>query len=160
MKKIFTFNHISTDLSKDEIEKFNRLYKNYHRLCTCSQWKYKNMKRIKLSLEMSSIGLTTIGSIAGAVTLNPIVLGCIAGPGILIQGYLTKSNITDKVEQCKFAYTTYYKILMQIKAFLRGMPYDETVFLSDVKVIGDIIIDCCPSVTALFDKYHEKFSVY
>ena len=117
------------------------------------------MKRIKLSLEMSAIGLTTIGSIAGAVTLNPIVLGCIAGPGILIQGYLTKSNITDKAEQCKFAYTIYYKILTQIKAFLRGMPYDETVFFSDVKVIDDIVIDCCPSVTGLFDKYHEKFSV-
>ena len=159
MKKIFTFNHISADLSKDEIEKFNRLYQKYHRLCTCYQWKYKKVKRIKLSLEMSSIGLTTIGSIAGAVTLNPIVLGCIACPGILIQGYLTKSNITDKVEQCKFAYTTYYKILTQIKPFLRGMPYVETVLLSDVKVTDDIITDCCPSVTALFDKYHEKFSV-
>ena len=159
MKKIFTFNHISTDLSKEEIEKFTHLYKNYHRLCTCYQWKYKKMKRIKLSLEMTSIGLTMIGSIADGVTLNPIVLGCIAGPGILIQGYLPKSNITDKVEQCKFAYTTYYKILTQIKAFLQGMPYDETVFLSDVKVIDDIIIDCCPSVTRLFDKYSEKFIV-
>ena len=158
MKKIFTFNHTSTDLSKEEIEKFNLLYKNYHRLCTCYQWKYKKMKRIKLSLEMSSIVLTTIGSIAGAVTLNPIVLGCIAGPGILVQGYLTKSNINYKVEQCKFASTTYYKILMQIKTFLRGMPYDDTVFLSDVKVIDDIIIEYCPSVTRLSDKYNEKFS--
>ena len=40
------------------------------------------------------------------------------------------------------------------------MPYDETVFLSDVKVIDDIVIDCCPSVTGLFDKYNEKFSDY
>ena len=107
---------------------------------------------------MSSIVLTTIRSIASGVTLNPIVLGCIAGPGILIQGYLTKSNIPDQVEQCKFAYSTYYKILTQIKAFLRGMPCDETVLLSDVKVIDDIVIDCCPSVTGLFDKYYEKFS--
>ena len=128
MKKIFIFNHISTDLSKEEIEKFNRLYN--HRLYTCYQWKYKKIKGIKLSPEMLSIVLTATGSIAGGVTLNPFVLGCVAGPGILIRGYLTKSNITDKVEQCKFAYTTYYKILAQIKAFLRGMPYNETVFLS------------------------------
>ena len=107
---------------------------------------------------MASIGLTTIGSIAGAITLNPIVLGCIADPGILIRGYLTKSNLLDKVERCKFAYSTYHKILTQIKAFLRGIPYDEAVFLSDVKVIDDIVIDCCPSVTGLFDKYNEKFS--
>ena len=72
------------------------------------------MKRIKLSLEITSIGLTSVGSIAGPVTMNTIVLGCIAGPGILIQGYLTKTDLTNKVEQCKFAYTTYYKILTQI----------------------------------------------
>ena len=128
MKKIFTFNHILTDLSEEEIEKFKCLYKN--RLCTCYRWKYKKMKRVKLSLEMTSIGLTSVGSIAGAITLNPIILGLLT--------------------------TTYNKILTQIKAYLRGMPYDETVFLSDVKVIDDIVIDCCPSVTALF--YHEKFS--
>ena len=95
----------------------------------------KKMKRLRLSLEMTSIRLTSVGSIAGAVTLNPIILGCTAGPGILIQGYLTKTDLPNKVEQCKFAYTTYYKILTQMKAFLRGMLYDETVFLSDVKVI-------------------------
>ena len=107
---------------------------------------------------MISIGLTSVGSIAGAVTLNPIILGCIAGPGILIQRYLTKTDLPKKVEQCKFAYTTYYKILPQIKAFLRGMPYDETVFLSDVNVIDDIVIDCCPSVNGLFDEYNKKFN--
>lgn len=116
------------------------------------------MKRIRLSLEMTSIGLTAIGSIAGAVTLNPIVLGCIAGPGVLIQGYLTKTDITNKVEQCKFAYSSYYKILTKIKSFLPGMPLDELVFLSDVKVIDDLIIDSCPSVTTLFDTYNKKFS--
>ena len=72
------------------------------------------MKPSRLSLEMTSIGLTSVGSIAGAVTLNPIILGCIAGPGILIQGYLTKTDLQNKVEQCKFAYTTYYKILAKI----------------------------------------------
>ena len=152
MKKIFTFNHILNGLSKEEIEKFKHLYKNYHRLCTCYRWKYKKMKRIRLSLEMTSIGLTSIGSIAGAVTINPVVLACIAGPGILILGYLTKTDLPNKVEQCKFAYTTYHKILTQIKAFLRGMPFDETVFLSNVKVFDDIIIDRCPSVNKLFYK--------
>ena len=141
MRKILTFNHISNGLSEEEVEKFTRLYKNYYKLYTCYQWKYKKMKRIKISLEMSSIVLTTIVSIAGGVSLNPIILGCIAGPGILIQGLLTKSNIPDKVEQCKFAHSTYYKILTQIKAHLRGMPYDETAFLSDIKVIDDIVID-------------------
>ena len=38
------------------------------------------------------------------------------------------------------------------------MPYDETVFLYDVKVIDDIVIDCCPSVNGLFDEYNKKIN--
>ena len=68
---------------------------------------------------------------------------------------MTKTDLPNKVEQCKFAYTTYHKILTQIKASLRGMPYDETVLLSDVKVIDDIVINCRPSVNGLFDEYNK-----
>ena len=56
---------------------------------------------------MSSIGLTVIGSVVGAVTLNPIVIACVAGPGVLIQGYLTKSNLNNSVDRCRFAYTSH-----------------------------------------------------
>ena len=137
-RSIYNFNHISAELSEEEITKIKNLDKNYHRLCMCYRWKYKRLKRIKLALEMTSIGLTSAGSIAGAITLNPIVLGCIAGPGILIQGYLTKTDLQNRVEQSKFAYKTYQKILTQIKSFLRGQ-YDEPVFISDIKSSGLVI---------------------
>ena len=89
-KKIFYWNHTSNYLTEDEISELKTLYKNYHRLFKCHQWKYKKLRRLTLSLEMSSIGLTVIGSVVGAVTLNPIVIACVAAPGVLIQGYLTK----------------------------------------------------------------------
>ena len=157
MKKIISFNHISPNLSEEEIKKNNSLNKNYHRLYMCFRWKYKKLKRIRLSLELTSLGSTAFGLIVGEVTLNPVLLGVISGPGILIQGYLTKSNLPNKVEQCKFAYTTYFKILTEIKSFLRGMPYDEFVFLSDLKVVDDIVIDRCPSIITLFEKYNKRF---
>ena len=56
---------------------------------------------------MVSLGLTVSGTIAGGVTLNPIILGCINGPGILIQGYLSKNNIKTKTEMCRYASTSY-----------------------------------------------------
>ena len=120
-KNIFNWNHISSDLTEDKISELKELYKNYHRLFKCYQWKYKKLKRLKMSLEMSSIGLTVTGSVVGAITLNPIIIACVAGPGVLIQGYLTKSNLINNVERCKFAYTSYKKILIQLKSFLRGL---------------------------------------
>ena len=157
-KKIFSWNHISTDMKEENKLELKTLYKSYHRLFKCYQWKYKKLKRIKLSLEMSSIGLTVTGSVVGAATLNPIIIACVAGPGILIQGYLTKVNLIDNVERCKFAYTSYEKILTQIRSFLRGLAYDKIIFLSDVKILDDIVIDTCPSVNAFYKKYDNKFT--
>ena len=96
--KIIGFNHISDSLSYDELNKLNTLYKSYHRLQICYKWKYKRLRRLKLSLELSSISLTTVGAILGGVTLNPIILGSLTGCGIMIQAYLTKSDLNRRVD--------------------------------------------------------------
>ena len=144
-------------MSDDEKTELQALYKHYHRLFKCYQWKYKRLRRLKLTLELSSISLTVIGTITGTITLNPIVIGCVAGPGVIIQGHLTKSDLMRRADRCRFAYTAYEKILVQLKSFLRGLPYDENVFLSDIKTIDDIVIDQCPSVDKYFEKYNSKF---
>ena len=111
-----------------------------------------------MSLEMSSVSLTVIGSVVGAVTLNLIVIACVAGPGVLIQGYLTKSDLDNRVDRCRFAFKTYEKILIQLKSFLRGLSYDISLFLSEIKLLDDIIIDSCPTVDKYFEKYTNKFT--
>ena len=157
-KNIFNWNHISNELTNDQISELKALYKNYHRLFKCYELKYKKLKRLKLSLEMTSIGLTIVGSVVGGVTLNPIVIACVAGPGVLIQGYLTKSDLDNRVDRCRFAYKTYEKILVQLKSFLRGLPYDISLFLSGIKLLDDIVIDSCPTVDKYFEKYTNKFT--
>ena len=156
--KIIGFNHISDSLSYDEVNKLQALYRSYHRLQMCYKWKYKKLRRLKLFLELSSIGLTTTGAIIGGVTLNPIILGSLSGSGIMIQTYLTKSDLNKRVDRCKFAFTSYEKVLVQLKNFLRGLPYDECNFLTDLKVLDDIIIDQCPSADKYYDKYNEVFN--
>ena len=156
--KIIGFNHISDSLSYDEVNKLKTLYKSYHKLQMCYKWKYKKLRRLKLFLELSSIGLTTVGAIVGGITLNPIILGSLTGSGIMIQAYLTKSDLNKRVERCKFAFTSYERVLVQLKSFLRGLLYDESNFLSDLKVIDDIIIDQCPSIEKYFDKYDKVFN--
>jgi len=156
---IISFNHRSEKLTNEEIEKYKKLYEHYHRLFTCYRWKYKSIKKIKLALEMTSLSLTTIGTIGGAVTVNPIILGSIAGPGILMQAYLTKADMPNKVNQCKFAYTTYQKTLTELRSYLRGAPYDETVLISNMKGIDDTVIDMCSPVINLYEKYSKKYTV-
>lgn len=73
----------------------------------------------------------------GCVCLNPIITRSISRTGIVIQHYNIK-----KAEQCNFAFTSYGKILTQIRSYLRGLPHDETMFLS--YVIDDITDICLP----------------
>lgn len=74
---------------------------------------------------MSSIRLTSIGAIVGGFTMNPIIIGTLTGAGVLIKGYKTNSDISNKAEGCKFAYTNYEKVRTQIRSLLRGIPSDE-----------------------------------
>ena len=110
MRGAIEFNHISSNLS-EEIDKLKKWYKYYHKLYTCHKWKYKKFKRARLLLNMTSASLVVIGHIAGSVTANPIVLGCISGPGVLIQCYIKKSGINNKLVMCRFAFTTYNLVL-------------------------------------------------
>ena len=158
VQKVIGFNHISDNLSNDEVIKLKTLYKSYHRLQMCYKWKYKKLRRLKLSLELSSIALTSVGAIIGGITLNPIILGSLTASGIMIQAYLTKSDLHKRVDMCKLAFTTYEKVLVQLKNFLRGLSYHETNFLTDLKVLDDIIIDQCPLVEKYIDKYNKVYN--
>ena len=84
-------------------------------MATCYEWKYKKLKKIKLALNMSSMSLTVIGS--ALVLFTHFIHLSITGVGLIIQGYITKSDIAKKVESCKFAYTNYNKILIQLKTY-------------------------------------------
>ena len=98
-----------------------------------------------------------MGTITGSVTLNPVVAGTVVGAGVIIQGYLAKTNLLQKIGKCRFAYTSYEKIMVQLRSFMRGIPYDENTFLSDIKIIDDMIIDQCPSADEYSKKYNKKF---
>ena len=107
---------------------------------------------------MSSIGLTSIGAIVGGVTMNPIILGILTGTGVMIKGYMSNSNVTNKVERCKFAYISYEKLLTQIRNSLRGIPSDEKIFMSEIRFLDDVVTNSCPSIDSLSAKYESKYT--
>ena len=106
---------------------------------------------------MLSLTLTTVGIIVGGITINPIILGCVSGPGIVLQGYIAKSGLDGKVNRCKYAYISYEKTLTLIKSHLRGVPYDENALLTELKLIDDFVIDHCPPLGKIVRKYDTVY---
>lgn len=86
------------------------------------------------------------GDIAGGSIMNLMIIEVLCRNGILIRGYLPKSNMPNRIEQCRFAYTSYQRILTPL-------PYNEEIFLSGVKVLNDIVTDSCLPVNELSGKY-------
>ena len=67
---------------------------------------------------MTSACLDVSGTIAGGVTLNPVVLGTISGSHVLLKTRSEIKNYRKKIELCRFAYTSYEQILVDLRSFM------------------------------------------
>ena len=156
---IFNFNHIDKNKTKEEIQEIKELYKFYHYRYWCYQKAYTHYKKVNLASNIVSAGLVIIGSVAGGITANPIILGTVTGAGVLLKTFCETKNYKRKIKMSKYAYRTYHKILADLKTSLRGGPFNKQDFLKEVNVLDDTIIDFCPFVTK-FEKYGKKFLPY
>ena len=153
-KSIFNWNHVSEKLTEDQIFELKALYKFYHKKYWLAKMAFKYFKKAELACNIGSALLVVTGTVVGGVTLNPIVLGTISGSGLLLKTYSEIKNYKRKIEMCKFAYTSYEKVLTDLRSFMRGLEYDEKEFFDYVKVLDELIIDMCP----LTDKFEKKYN--
>ena len=118
---------------------------------------FKYFKKAELACNIGSVALVVAGTAVGGVTLNPIALGTISGVGLLLKTLSEFKNYKKKIEMCKFAYTSYEKVLIDLRSFMRGLEYNNKKFLDYVKVLDNIIIDMCPLSDKLEKKYNKMF---
>ena len=109
-------------LSEDEIKtiKLKDFYKYYFKKFWCFKKTYKHFKILDESINISGILLVMIGTISGGLTMNPIVLGVINGSGIVLTNVGKMKNYEKKIEMTKIAFTTYKKVLVELRSALRG----------------------------------------
>ena len=122
-KSIFNWNHISKELTEEQVAKLKALYKFYHKKYWLYKMTFKYFKKANLVCNIGSVALVVTGTVVGGVTLNPIVLGTISGVGLLLKTYSEAKNYKRKIEICKFAYTSYEKVLTDLRSFMRGIEY-------------------------------------
>ena len=159
-KSIFEFNHIDKSLSEEQIETITDLYKHYHKKHWCYKKSYKSYKFLDNFFTISSLSLIAVGTISGGLTLNPIILGVVNGVGVIVGGVAKKKDFKKKIETTKMAYTTYEKVLVELRSALRGDEWNKEEFIDRIKILDEIIIDHCPSSADNFvEKYKNKFNI-
>ena len=147
-KDIFEFNHIDNLLSEDEIKTIKEFYEYYHKKFWWFKTTYKHFKILYESINIFGIVLMIIGKISEGLTMNPTINGV----GIVLTNVGKMKNYKKKIEMTKIAFTTYEKVLVELRSALRGDEFDKDLFIDKMKVIDGMIIDQTP----LADKFTKN----
>ena len=159
MKDIFEFNHIDPNLSESEINSLKDFYSYYHKKYWCFKRSYKSYKFLDNFFTISGICLVAIGTISGGITLNPVVLGVVNGAGVIVAGVGKKNNYKRKIEMTRIAFTTYEKVLIELRSALRGDEWNKEEFVDRIKLIDELIIDQTPISDRFESRYNKKFNI-
>ena len=89
--------HIDPRIQEEELEEIKKLFRFYHKRFWCLKRAHGRFKKMNLLMNCTSSGLVAIGTIAGAATLNPIVLGVISGVGLIVKTANEMKNLKSKI---------------------------------------------------------------
>ena len=70
-----------------------------------------------------------------------------------------KKNYKRKIEMSRIAFTTYEKVLLELRAALWGDEWDKQEFVDRMKLIDEMIIDQTPIADRFASRYNKKFSM-
>ena len=70
-----------------------------------------------------------------------------------------KNNYKRKIELSRIAFTTYEKVLVELRAALRGDDWNKQEFVDRMKLIDEMIIDQTPIADRFVSRYNKKFNI-
>ena len=124
-ENIFCFNHIDKSKTKEEIQEIKELYKYYHFKFWVYQKAHKYFKKLNVLLNMTSTGLIVVGTVVGSSTASPAIIGSMSGAGLALKTFSEMKDYKKKIELSKFCYTTYSKVLVELRTLLRGATFER-----------------------------------
>ena len=157
-KSVFNFNHIDQK-NLERKEELEKLYEFYRKLWYCNKNVYYRKKKINYVLNLTSTFLVVVGTTVGGTTMNPIILGTISGAGVILKTATELKNLQKNVENANVAFTSYAKILVDLRNFLRGEEWNKDKYLEKLKILDDMIIEMGLNWEKYLEKYKKEFKV-
>ena len=157
LKSIFNWNHISDELSEEQIEELKSYYKTYHKKCWAHKQALKSFKKQKLLGNSLSI-IFASGGVASSRATGGISLIAISTAALLIQGWISHKNLDLKIQNCTYAHQSYQHLLNEIKDMMRSGNFNSSHIYNTMKNIDDYVTDNSPIIDKYLIKYDEKFT--
>ena len=154
-QSIVDFNHIDKKLDEGDIEQLKLWNQYYHRLTKLYEWSYRSVKRKRIILDFGSLSVTAIGIVAGAVTMNVIILAVISGTGLIVNGSAKLLDLKEKESTYRNAYKIYSELLIRIRSYLRGISYTPEVLISDIALLDEMVTRDTPHIKQKHKNRHD-----
>ena len=139
------------DLGVKGLLEIKSLYRLNHKKIWLYCGAHKHFKQLNL---LSACDVVS-GKKVGCVTLNPLVLGTISGTGLLLKGTMEFKIISKKIEPSlclSFRKNTSWFAIPCERQTIRRSNY-----LTQLRVLEDIVIDMCPLFNNWDKEYSQKF---
>ena len=155
-KSIFNWNHISDELTNEQIDELKSYYHTYHKKCWAYEQKSKHLKKLKLLGNSLSIVFAS-GGFASSIATGGISLITISTVALLIHGWMKHKDLELKIQNCTYAYQSYQHLLNEIKDIMRSGEFNPHHIYNTMKNIDDYVTDNSPIVDKYLIKNDEKF---
>ena len=155
-KSIFNWNHISDELTNEQIDELKSYYHTYHKKCWAYKQKSKRLKKWRL-LGNSLFIIFASGGFASSLATGGISLMAISTAALIIQGWMMHKELDLNIHKCTYAHQSYQHLLDEIKDMMRSGNFNSSHIYNTMKNYDDFVTDNSPIVDKYLIKYYEKF---
>ena len=149
----------SSEVSSKQLSTLNALHAEFHQKMWYYQKLYLRFKRLNAVFNALALLCIAAGMVVSSVYQESLVMVVLIAFSTLIKGWMDFKKLPVKMDMCRFAYTTYEKLLIEIQSYARGMSLDDVeVFLVKCQVNEEVVSDLTPPVpTTLIREYGNTF---
>ena len=156
-KRVFNWNHLSDQLTDEQIIELKSYYLTYHKKCWTYKQALKKFKKLRFVGNSLSL-LFASGGIATSVATGGIAIVSVSTVALLIQGWMQHKQLDFKIQNCEYAYQSYQHLLNELKEIMRSGNFNSPHIYNTMKNIDDFIADNSPIVDKYEVKYDKKFN--
>lgn len=148
-----------SQLKSEHLPTLDVLHSTFHKKMWYYQKMYLRFKRLNTFFNALALLCIAVGIVVASVCEEGLIMAILAALSTMIKGWMDFRKLPVKMDACRFAYTTFDKLLIEIATYLRGMSLDDVEnFLVKCQVSEETITDLAPPVSdALIREYEVTF---
>ena len=143
------------------LERLDKLYAYYHRQMWYRKQMYFILKQRNAVLNGLALVLMAMGMVLDAIYKKSIAMMVLVACSALLKGWMDFKRLHSKMDMCRFAYTTFEKIGLELLTFARGLTLEDDAlsnFLITSHANEEAISDLAPPIPdRLIKQYDDKF---